>query len=172
MFGLLHELMHRLDDEGLHTLLCEVEAILNSRPITACSTHPNDLQALTPNDLLLAHGAGLSPGDFSKDYCYARKRWRRVQYRVDVFWKRWMSEYLPLHQERQKWLKPIRNISIDDIVLLVDNTPRGSWALGRVVSTTKDSKGLVRMVQVKTATSMMQRPVQKLCLVLEADSDG
>ncbi|XP_071809700.1 uncharacterized protein [Asterias amurensis] len=172
MYGLLYELKHRLDDEGLHTLLCEVEAVLNSRPITASSTQSDDLRALTPNDLLLAHNTGAPPGEFSKDDCYARKRWRRVQYLVDLFWKRWVSEYLPLLQERQKWLKPRRNVSIGDIVLLIDNAPRGSWALGRVVSTKEDSKGLVRMVKVKTATSLMERPVQKLCLILEADCDG
>ena len=38
-----------LDEEGLHTVLCEAEAILNSRPITKPSTDPNDLEALTPN---------------------------------------------------------------------------------------------------------------------------
>ena len=83
-----------------------------------------------------------------------------------------MSEYLPLLQESQKWLKPRRNVSTGDIVLLIDNAPRGSWALGRVVCTKEDSKGLVRMVKVKTATALMDRPVQKLCLILEADRDG
>lgn len=38
-----------LDEEGLHTLLCEVEAIINGRPITKASTDPNDLEALAPN---------------------------------------------------------------------------------------------------------------------------
>ena len=45
--------VQRLDEEGLHTVLCEVEAIINSRPITKASTDPNDLEALTPNHLLL-----------------------------------------------------------------------------------------------------------------------
>lgn len=42
-----------LDDEGLHTVLCEVEAIINDRPITKASDDPNDLEPLTPNHLLL-----------------------------------------------------------------------------------------------------------------------
>ena len=58
-----------LDEEGLHTVLCEVEAILNSRPITKSPTDPNDLEALTPNHLLLlkTHPSlppGLSKGGF------------------------------------------------------------------------------------------------------------
>lgn len=42
-----------LDDEGLCTILCEAEAILNSRPITTVSPDPHDLEALTPNHVLL-----------------------------------------------------------------------------------------------------------------------
>ena len=56
-----------------------------------------------------------------------------------------------------------------DVVLLIDNSPRNSWALGRVISTRKDSQGFVRTVDVKTATSVVQRPVHKLCLLLESD---
>ncbi|KAK7944963.1 hypothetical protein WMY93_000691 [Mugilogobius chulae] len=42
-----------LDEEGLQTLLCEAEAVINNRPITRASSDVNDLEALTPNHLLL-----------------------------------------------------------------------------------------------------------------------
>lgn len=42
-----------LDEEGLTTLMCEVEAIVNGRPITKVSDDPHDLEPLTPNHLLL-----------------------------------------------------------------------------------------------------------------------
>ena len=42
-----------LDDEGLNTLMCEVEAIVNGRPLTKLSDDPRDLEPLTPNHLLL-----------------------------------------------------------------------------------------------------------------------
>ena len=77
-----------LDEEGLQTALCEVEAILNSRPITRESTDPNDLEGLTPNHLLLLKSSlCLPPGLFQKNYVYARRRWKQVQYISDLFWK-------------------------------------------------------------------------------------
>ena len=93
-----------LDDEALSTVLCEVEAILNDRPITPSTDDPNDLEALTPNHLLqLKAQPLLPPGLFQKKDFYTRRRWRQVQYIAGLFWKRWVREYLPLMQARQKW---------------------------------------------------------------------
>lgn len=48
-------------------LCCEVEAMLNDRPITTLSEDPNDLEALTSNHLLLMKGKPiLPPGLFEK----------------------------------------------------------------------------------------------------------
>lgn len=94
----------KLDDDGLHTVFCEVEAILNDRPITKLSDDLNDLEPLTPNHLLLLKGKpALPPGVFEPHDQYVRRRWRQVQYLSALFWKRWIREYLPLLQERHKW---------------------------------------------------------------------
>ena len=75
-----------LDDEGLLTLTCEVEAIVNGRPITKVSDDPRDPEALTPNHLLLLRsGPALPPGLFTKIDSFSRRRWRQVQYLADVF---------------------------------------------------------------------------------------
>ncbi|KAL4008074.1 hypothetical protein ACER0C_001926 [Sarotherodon galilaeus] len=160
-----------LDEEGLHTLLCEVEAIINSRPISRVSTDPNDLEALTPNHLLLMKArTPLPPGVFSRSDLYSRRRWRQVQYLADLFWRRWIKEYLPDLQRRQKWAQPQRNISQGDIVLIVDDSaPRNSWLMGRVIQTLEDAKGRVRQAKVKTSKNILLRPVAKLCVLLECD---
>lgn len=159
------------DDEQLRTLMCEVEAIINGRPLTLSSDDPHDLGVITPNDLLLMKQNGPPPGKFNPKDVYARRRWRQVQYIVDVFWRRWVREYLPALQCRQRWLQPQRNLREDDIVLIADNTsPRGSWQMGRVLEVFPDQKGLVRRVKLKTATSTLTRPITKLCLLLEQDS--
>ena len=99
-----------LDEEGLQMFFCEWEAILNGRPITMPSNDINDLEALTPQHLLLLKtNPNLPPGLFLKDDTYARKRWRQVQKMSDLFWRRWTKEYLPQLQKRQKWNHPSRN---------------------------------------------------------------
>lgn len=161
----------RLDEEGLQTFLCEAEAIINSRPITTPSSDPNDLEALTPNHLLLLKSKpSLPPGLFQKEDLYARRRWRQVQYMADLFWKRWIREYLPELQRRQKWLRVSRNFVPGDIVLIADESaPRNSWIMGKIIQSVPDEHGLVRRVRVKTKTSELDRPITKICLLLEAE---
>ncbi|KAG1936405.1 hypothetical protein F2P79_018737 [Pimephales promelas] len=163
--------LQTLDEESLHTVLCEAEAIVNSRPITKASTDPNDLEPLTPNHLLLLKiMPSLPPGQFKKEDIYARRRWKQVQYISDLFWKRWIKEYLPLLQERQKWSGIKRNFQTGDIVLIVDDSaPRNSWLTGRIVQTLPDRRGLVRQVRIRTKTSYLDRPITKICLLQEAE---
>ena len=94
-------------EEQLHTLMCEVEATLNSRPLTKMSDDPTDFQVLTPNHLLLLRSPScIPPGIFSEKDNFAKHHWRQIQYLSDLFWKRWVKEYLITLQQRQKWLQP------------------------------------------------------------------
>ena len=109
------------DDEGLCTLLCEVESIVNGRPITKQSDDHRELEPLTPNHLLLLRaGSAIPPGIFIKEDNYCRRRWRQVQYLADVFWRRWVKEYLPSLQQRQKWNGQHQNIGLNDFILILD----------------------------------------------------
>ena len=159
-----------LDDERLVTLMCIVESVVNSRPITTVSDDPRDQEALTPNHLLLLRGDVIMPSETSKSDLYSRKRWRQVQYLADVFWYRWKREYLPTLQLRQKWHEAVRNLEVGDLVILCDDKlPRNSWSLGRVMETYPGSDGLVRSVKITTKSAdgmtMLIRPVHKLCLL-------
>ena len=157
-----------LDDEGLSTLMCEVEAIVNSRPITKFSDDPSHCEALTPNHLLLLRsGPCLPPGSFSKEDSHCRRRWRQVQYLAEVFWRRWIREYLPQLQARQKWVNPSRSFAVGDIVLVVDERfPRSSWPLGRIVNVHESPHdGLVRSVTLKTGASLLEHPIDKIVLL-------
>lgn len=160
-----------LDEEGLHTVLCMAEAIINGRPITKASTDPNDLEALTPNHLLLLKSKSLlPPGVFQKDDLYARQRWKQVQYMANLFWKRWVKEYLPQLQERQKWQTTRRNFVPGDIVVIMDDTaPRNSWVVEKVIQVVHDERGLVRRIRIRTKINYLDRPITKVCLLQEAE---
>lgn len=159
-----------LTDDSLQTLMCEVESIINQRPITSLSVDPYNLEPLTPNHLLLMKAQpNTPPGTLSKEDQYTRRQWRQVQYLADLFWNRWTREYLPLLQERQKWSIRKRNLQPGDVVLVVDKSvPRNTWVMGRITQTIADSNGMVRRVKLQTKSSTLERPVNKLCVLQEA----
>ena len=78
---------------------------------------------------------------------------------------RWHSkEYLPMQlQKKSKWLMKSWNISVGDLVLMLnENTPRSVWPLGLVISTNVGRDGLIRSVCLKTKSSEFVRPITKL----------
>lgn len=169
---LLHEHTGRLDDESLHTLLCEVESIINSRPLTVISSDVKDPLPLSPSQILTMKTSVVlpPPGQFQHNDVYMRRRWRRVQYLCNLFWSRWKKEYLPTLQQRPKWNQPKRNMEVHDVVLIKDeNVSRNDWSMGIIAKVEPDSKGFVRSAVVKTQTSELRRPVHKLVLLLAAE---
>ena len=106
-------------------------------------------------------------GVFRKEDGYTRRRWRQVQYLSDVFWCRWLKEYLPSLQERQKWTRSTVNFEVGDVILVVDeNSPRNLWPFGRIQEVKpKKGDGLVRRVALKTKTSVLERPINKIVLL-------
>ena len=63
---------------------------------------PNDLDPLTPSQLLLLRPNSSLPSTHLGNLVPYRKRWKQSQYLANVSWKRWLKEYLPILQERQK----------------------------------------------------------------------
>ena len=114
-----------VNEETLRTFLVEVEKILNDRPITPASSDPQDLEALTPNHILLLHRNSSSPPEVLEESDRFKARWKYVHLLTSEFWQRWIKEYLPTLQERRKWLQPKSNFRVGDLVLLADkNAPR------------------------------------------------
>lgn len=153
----------KLTDEVLETLFCEVEAMINSRPLTKLSEDVADMSTLSPNQLLLLNEEpGNFPGSFQKNDMY-KQRWRFIQYLSNQFWKRWLKEYIPELQRRSKWYLKQENVKVGDVVLLQEeNTPRFLWPLGLVVEVKEGRDKLVRTVKVKTQSTCLVRPVSKI----------
>ena len=93
-----------LDDDALHTILLEVETMVNSRPLTDVLVDPGSNFPLTPNHLLrISPAIGPPLKVIDKPDVYARQRHRLVQFVADEFWRRWVLEYPRTLFTRSKW---------------------------------------------------------------------
>ena len=142
---------------------CVCENVVNGRPLTKSSDDVNDDVPITPNHLLiLGSNMSLPLGMFSENDRY-RRRWRYVQHLVNCFWKRWVAEYMPILQSRQKWHKIREDIKVGDLVMIAnENVARGSWPLGLVTDVTTGRDGHVRSVKMRSRDKVVVRPITKI----------
>ncbi|XP_017467170.1 PREDICTED: uncharacterized protein LOC108359710 [Rhagoletis zephyria] len=149
------------NDESLKSSLCEVEYIINARPLTFVSLESDDDDALTPNHLLLGSPDGFKPT--CTDDLALRKRWYQNQKFADRFWHRWVKEYVPIISRRSKWFDKVPPIRVGDIVVIVDeNLPRNCWPRGKVIRIVIAKGGQVRSAEVKTTSEILHRPATKI----------
>ncbi|XP_062700456.1 uncharacterized protein LOC134284909 [Aedes albopictus] len=155
----------KLTFEKLSTVLCQIEACLNSRPLYPISTSPDSFEALTPGHFLVAQPLNLLPEpDIGHLKVNQLDNWEKVQRITAEFWNRWRNEYIATLQPRSKWRNRRDNIKPDQLVLVKsDSTSPSAWELARVVAVHPDKHGLVRTVTLRRGRSEYQRPVQKLC---------
>lgn len=78
----------KLTFEELHTLLCQIEACLNSRPICAINEDPDDLAALTPGHFLVNTDLLHVPEPSIIEIPSNRlSHWQQIQQMRQMFWK-------------------------------------------------------------------------------------
>ena len=58
----------------------------------------------------------------------------------------------------------------DVVIIADDNLPRNPWHMGVILETRNDKRGVVRSAKIKTATSVFDRPITKLCLISAAET--
>lgn len=150
--------------EEISTLLAQVEACLNTRPIQSLRDDPSDLVALTPGHFLLGSPIYTIPEPSLLDARLTpRERWKLVTQMFQTFWKRWSTEYLHELQTRPKWQKLNTPVKIGELVLILqEKISPTKWPLARVVQVHPGSDGQIRSVTLKTATGLLQRPIVKI----------
>lgn len=153
--------------EELSTVLAQVEACLNSRPITVMSDDPNEPQALTPGHFLIGEPLISIPDeDNSNQNIVGLDRWRLTQKIVNNFWKRWYREYLVNLNQRYKWNTKKSEPEVGDVVILRDdNIPPAKWILGKITKKYLGPDNIARVVSVKCKNGEFKRPISKLCLL-------
>lgn len=83
---------------------------------------------------------------------------------VQAFWMKWSREYLHSLQGRSKWKTIAENVAIV-IIKEVDKNP-GQWKMGRVIAVYPGEDNSIRVVDVRTSTGVLQRPIAKLIILL------
>lgn len=153
--------------EEFSTFVTEIEACLNSRPLVPVSSDPDDYSAISPAHFLIGTTLkGFPEPDVSEEKISLYDRWKLVQQLTQSFWKKWSFDYLTQLQERTKWKRPFPNLKINDLVLIKDDhLPPMKWKMGRVTKVYQGPDGNIRVVELKTATGELRRPIQKLCLL-------
>lgn len=153
--------------EDFSTLLVQVEACLNSRPLTPLSDDPDDLEPLTPAHFLVGTSLqAIQDVDIVSIPSNRLSSFQLVQQRLQHFWNRWRREYLCQLQARTKRWKPAIAIEIGKLVVIKDeNTPPIRWKMGRITAVHPGLDGIIRVVTVKTASGELKRPIEKICLL-------
>lgn len=108
--------------EELNTVVCQIEACVNSRPLTRLSEDIDDLTALTPAHFLTGE-PNLSVCDENLLSIPTNRlsRWKVLQQQTQAFWQRWKNEYLHELQQRNKWTAIKPNMQIGTLVLVKED---------------------------------------------------
>ncbi|GBN44277.1 hypothetical protein AVEN_211376-1 [Araneus ventricosus] len=150
-----------LNFEELTTLVTQIEAILNSRPLCPLSVDPTDLQPLTPGHFLVGSSL-LSFPEQNTAVGSLSSRGNLLQDLKAKFWSRWSLEYLSELQPRKKWRSPQPNLQEGQLVILKEGNKPLQWNLARINKVIPGEDGLVRVVEVKTAAGVFRRAISKV----------
>lgn len=158
--------------EEFSTILIQIEAILNSRPLCPLSDDVEDCSALTPGHFLIGEALTTTPEANLLTLPSTRlTRWQILRQKVEHFWTRWSSECLQRYQAISKWHHPKNEIETGSLVLIVDERyPPAKWPLARVMELHPGSDGLTRVVTLRAVGSIIKQPITKLCLLPTGDN--
>lgn len=162
----------KLSFEEFATVLTQVEACLNSRPLVPLPSEDDSVEALTPGHFLIGRPLESLPDPQSSYKPMATlRRWNLCQTLTRHFWRRWSMDYFTSLRKFTKWHHQNRNARVGDVVLLKeDGLVTAKWPLARIESVHPGEDGVVRVVSVRTASGVYKRPVTKVALLLPSDS--
>ncbi|EYC27487.1 hypothetical protein Y032_0009g755 [Ancylostoma ceylanicum] len=175
----------KLTEELLHTTLCEIESVVNSRPLTTLGDQSSPCEILRPIDFVykdIRHGTTqLSPRTDEDDPDYlpypelssqkaAKEALTETERLTKKFWTMWKHEYLVELRDRHQLFgknhkATNREPRIGDVVIMDEDnhTSRGQWPLAVIIDIVRSRDGSIRSVILRTNTGReVQRPVNRI----------
>ena len=179
-----------IDFNELSTLTCEVEAILNNRPLSYQGNDEN-VVILTPQRLLIPYETvdttfpsthqDLDPEDHEflqgKD-TLTQKLTRELELSnktLEYFWTEWRESYLTSLRERHKKTAGQDTSGVypkcgDVVIIAEDDVPRNFWRIGRIIAVSEGSDKNIRTATVRSQGKKLIRSVNQL-YPLESNTD-
>ena len=139
-------------EDSLTIFLCEVESVINQRPLTPTINCIDNFDAITPyHFLLVSPSPNLPSVNFNQSDMKYRVKWKNLRSATNMFWHRWIKEYLPTSVDQKKLATKCQNLEMRDLVIIpIENTARSHQPLGRIVDIYPGKDNTVRSVKVRT----------------------
>lgn len=161
--------------DELATILTEVEAIVNNRPLTYVSGLIEDGEPLCPAKLLYGRKIHIFPpvdrDDNDLDYVDTREHvnilvdhYARVSACISHFYRVWCKEYLSALREKHytSYQQTIRTPKVGEIVYIKEGNDKSLYKLAKIVELTPSSDGYTREVKVISEGEIYRKSLDKL----------
>ncbi|GFW02577.1 integrase catalytic domain-containing protein [Trichonephila clavipes] len=151
----------------LDTIVCQIEACINSRPLYPLSTDPKDLQVLTPGHFLIGCPLlELPDHSLTNQSLSIHSRWSLLMKLKRMFWSRWQLSYLNTLHSRTKWMQGQKDLTVGSLVLIKNPASFSTrWTPGRIMATHPGADGICRVVTIQTSSGVMTRPVSQVAVL-------
>ena len=158
-------------DHVLQTVLCEVENVINSRPLSLATFLEVEEKPLTPADFLTPDCSSCVPLPPSNDKdVHHERRYVKTKFLINKAREPWIKKFMPSIAPRSKWLNQKRNAKVGDLVYIVNEARLNHLGqLDKIIQTFPDSKGLVRSVRLMTKNGKLVGPIVKVKLFLPVE---
>ncbi|UYV69625.1 hypothetical protein LAZ67_7000025, partial [Cordylochernes scorpioides] len=169
LIGMMKQLLFRilgqtsLGYEELSRVMCDVESLMNTRPLTYLTEESEDLAPLTPSLFLHeVREVGVPDLDLIDNQTLSRKYQYIKRVREDLR-ERFRIEYFGILRQETRRLKTTIPFKVGDMVLIgQESLKRLRWPLARIIQLYPGKDWLVRVAKVKTSSGDKIRPIQKL----------
>ncbi|XP_065891658.1 uncharacterized protein [Dysidea avara] len=165
----------RFTIDQLITILTEVEAIVNMRPLTYVYDEIYSDFTLTPAHFLMSRFQPLllstaDSDDEEDEYCNIKDSatslldtWRKGQQQLNSFWQIWRNEYSSMYHRKEK--NQINAAPhIGQVVIIKDEkVPRRYWKLGKIDRLFYSNDGEIRTAEIHlSGNRIIQRSIKLL----------
>ncbi|UYV70955.1 hypothetical protein LAZ67_8001243 [Cordylochernes scorpioides] len=153
----------------LETLICHVEAIINTRPLTYISETEDDLIPITPQMFIQKNfGSFDESHELSPDN--TRQHFRKLQQIKKGLKERFHKEYLAMLVQKGNETEGRRFFPGKVVLIGRDDQKRIFWPLGRILELYPGKDARERVARVRTASGEFVRPL-KILFSLKLGSD-